>query len=112
MAESHTLPVGPKTSFSGTGMQLTGTLNLPAIERLLAGIEAQIGTGAGAVGSYTLALEPVHVSGLLGGSSLLQQSFNPSLSFTLQPNEAQLSSGAAPLRRHWRSSPSPVRPVQ
>jgi signal peptidase I len=91
---SHTLPVGPKTSFSGTDVQLTGMLNLPAIERLLASIAAQTGTGAGAVGSYTLALEPsVQVSGLLGGSFLLQQSFNPSLSFTLQQNEAQLSTG-------------------
>ena len=91
---SHTLPVGAKTSFSGTQVQLTGTLNLPAIERLLASIATQTGTGAGTVGSYTLALEPaVHVSGLLGDSSLLRGSFNPSLSFTLQANEAQLSSG-------------------
>jgi hypothetical protein len=51
------------------------------------------------VGSYTLALEPaVHVSGLLGDSSLLRGSFNPSLSFTLQGKEAQLSSsqGSSP----------------
>ncbi|MGA3221656.1 MAG: signal peptidase I, partial [Acidimicrobiales bacterium] len=91
---SQTLPVGPKTSFSGTSVQLAGTLDLPAIERLLASITAQIGqTGAGA--SYTLALEPaVHVSGLLGGSFLLRQGFNPSLSFTLEYNEAQLSNAS------------------
>jgi signal peptidase I len=91
---SHTLPVGPKTSFSGTGVQLTGTLNLPAIERLLASIAAQIGSGTGAGVSYTLALEPtVQVSGLLGGSSPLRGSFDPPLSFTLAGNEAQLNSG-------------------
>jgi len=91
---SHTLPVGPKTSFSGTRVQLKGTLNLPAIERLLASIEDQTGQTTGAGGSYTLALEPaVHVSGLLGSSAILHQSFNPSLIFTLQGNEAQLSIG-------------------
>jgi signal peptidase len=91
---SHTLPVGAKTSFSGTGVQLTGTLNLPAIERLLAGIAAQTGQVTAAGVSYTLALEPaVQVSGVLGGSYLLRESFNPPLSFTLQGNEAQLSSG-------------------
>jgi hypothetical protein len=91
---SHTLSVGPKTSFSGTRVQLKGTLNLPAIERLLASIEAQTGQITGAVGSYTLALEPtVHVSGLLGSSAVLQERFNPSLTFTLQGNEAQLGNG-------------------
>jgi len=91
---SHTLPVGPKTSFSGTQVQLAGTLNLPAIERLLASIAAQIGSGTAAGVSYTLALEPtVQVSGVLGGSSPLRGSFDPPLSFTLQGNEAQLYSG-------------------
>ena len=91
---SHTLPVGPKTSFSGTEAQLTGTLNLLTIDRLLASIESQTGQFTGGGVSYTLALEPaVHVSGLLGSSSVLHQSFNPSLSFTLQGNEAQLSNG-------------------
>ena len=91
---SHTLPVGPKTSFSGTEVQLAETLNLPAIERLLASIAAQTGVEAGAGASYTLTLEPtVQVSGLLGGSSPLRQSFNPPLSFTLAGNEAQLSTG-------------------
>jgi signal peptidase I len=89
---SHTLRVGPKTSFSGTEARLTGTLNLPAIERYLASIEAETGQFIGAGASYTLALEPaVHVSGVLGSSSVLSQSFNPSLSFTVQANEAQLS---------------------
>ncbi|MGO9300534.1 MAG: signal peptidase I [Acidimicrobiales bacterium] len=89
---SQTLPVGPKTSFSGTQAQLTGTLNLPAIEKLLASIATQTGTGAGV--SYTLALEPtVQVSGLLGGSSLLGGSFNPPLSFSLAGDEAQLYLG-------------------
>ena len=91
---SHTLRVGPETSFSGTRVQLTGTLNLPAIQRLLASIADQIGQITGAGGSYTLALEPaVHVSGLLGSSSVLQERFNPSLTFTLQGNEAQLGNG-------------------
>jgi hypothetical protein len=89
---SHTIPVGPKTSFSGTEAHLTGTLNLPAIEKYLAKIGAQTGQITGAGGSYTLALKPaVHVSGMLGSSSVLQDSFNPSLSFTLQANEMQLS---------------------
>jgi len=91
---SHTLPVGRNTSFSGTSVHLVGKLDLPRIEEYLASIAAQIGqTGAGA--SYTLALEPaVHVSGLLAGSFLLRQDFNPSLSFTLEYNEAQLSNGS------------------
>jgi signal peptidase I len=93
---SHTLSVGAKTSFSGTGVRLTGTLNLPAIEKLLASIATQTGQVTAAAGSYTLALEPaVHVSGLLGDSSILRESFDPPLSFTLQGNEAQLSSGQA-----------------
>ena len=91
---SHTLPVGPKTSFSGTEARLTGTLNLPAIDRYLASVEAQTGQFTGAGASYTLALEPaVHVSGVLGSSSVLQESFNPALSFTVQGNEAQVSTG-------------------
>jgi signal peptidase I len=89
---SQTLPVGAKTSFSGTQVQLAGTLNLPAIAQRLASIEAQTGTGAGV--SYILALEPtVQVSGVLGGSSPLRASFDPPLSFTLTGNEAQLYLG-------------------
>ena len=91
---SHTLPVGPKISFSGTEARLTGTLNLPAIERYVASIEAQTGQSTGGGASYTLVLEPaVHASGMLGSSSVLQENFNPSLSFTVQGNEAQLSNG-------------------
>jgi signal peptidase I len=89
---TKTLSVGARTSFSGTQAQLTGTLNLTAIEKLLASIAAQTGTGAGV--SYTLALEPtVQFSGLLGGSYLLGGSFNPPLSFSLAGNEAQLYLG-------------------
>jgi signal peptidase I len=91
---SHALPVGPKTSFSGTEARLTGTLNLPAIERYLASIAAQTGQSTGGGASYTLVLEPaVHASGMLGSSSVLEENFNPSLSFTVQGNEAQLSNG-------------------
>src|SRR5665213_221460 len=91
---SHTLPVGPKISFSGTEARLTGTLNLPAIERYVASIGAQTGQSTGGGASYTLVLEPaVHASGMLGSSSVLEENFNPSLSFTVQGNEAQLSNG-------------------
>ena len=108
---TKTIPVGSETSFSGTRVQVEGTLNLPAIETLLTRIETQIGPVTGSTGSFTLALEPaVHVSGVLGGAPLLRQSFNPSLSFTLQGNEAQLSNGqgssAATLAQLVQSSSS------
>jgi signal peptidase I len=108
---TKTLPLGPEASFSGTRVQVTGTLNLPTIESLLTRIETQIGPVPGSNGSYTMTLESaVHVSGVLGGTPLLRQSFNPSLSFTLQGNEAQLSNGqgtsVATLAQLVRSSSS------
>jgi len=91
---SHTLPIGPKTSFSGTAAQLKGTLNLRVIERYLASVEVQTGQYTGSGAAYSLALEPVvHVSGLLGNSSVLPQIFNPPLNFTLQANQVELNNG-------------------
>jgi hypothetical protein len=91
---SHTLPIGSKTSFSGTAARLKGTLNLLAIERYLASVEVQTGQFTGAGVSYSLALEPaVQVSGVLGRSSIPPESFNPSLSFTVQANQVALSNG-------------------
>jgi hypothetical protein len=86
--------VGPKTSISGAEAQLKGTLNLLAIGRYLTSTEAQTGQFTGAGVSYTLALEPaVHVSGVLGSSSVVPESFNPSLSFAIEANEMQLNTG-------------------
>lgn len=90
------LLLGPEREFSGPTATLTGTLDLPAIERLLASVRAQTGQAAGSgSGSYALVLDPqVHVSGVLGGSSLLHTGFDPALSFTLDASEAQVNYGS------------------
>lgn len=89
---SHTLGLGPTKAITNNSTDLTGTLNLPAINSYLASIASQTGQASGTSLSYTLTLEPiVKVSGVLGGSPLPPESFNPPLIFSLQSNEAQLN---------------------
>lgn len=91
---SHTFPLERTISFSGPAAQLKGTINLLAIEKYLVSVEVQTGQSTGAGESYSLALEPsVHISGVLGSSSVPPETFNPLLDFILQTNQVELNYG-------------------
>lgn len=91
---SHTLLLGPTKSFSGAGVIVTGILDLRTIENYLTSVATQIGQVGGSSTVYSVSVQPnVHVAGVLGGSLLQSQVFNPPMSFTLLSNEAQLNYG-------------------
>jgi signal peptidase I len=79
----HTIQLQPTQSFNDGHVLLGGTLDLPAIERLLRRVETA--TAATSSATYSLTLLPqIHVTGTLGGVPITDN-FAPQLPFTLDP---------------------------
>ena len=88
---SRTIVLTPRTHFTGDRTSTVVTLDIPQIESLLNKVGAL--TGLPSAG-YTLAVEPVvHVTGTVAGHPL-NQSFAPSMSFQLGPQQL-VSNGAS-----------------
>ncbi len=91
---THTMALGPMNHFSGSSVNLSGQLNFLTVENYLTNVQAQIGQTTGAAATYTLTVQPnVNVTGALGASTLQSTVFNPSLTFSLMNNQAQLNYG-------------------
>lgn len=88
---SRTIVLTPRTHFTGDRTSTVVTLDIPQIESLLNKVGAL--TGLPSAG-YTLAVEPVvHVTGTVAGHPL-NQSFAPSMSLQLGPQQL-VSNGAS-----------------